>query len=349
MRSQDITFGSDGCTLAGTYVEADRPVAAALLITGSGRVDRDSDVRLSLGRVLRAGITKAIADAMAAAQVSTLRYDKRGVGASGGDYYRTGMPQRLADAAAGLDWLAGRVGGLPLIAVGHSEGAYHAARLAGDNRGVAGAVLLAGSARTGSEVLAWQTAQMASRLPASARLILRLMRTDAVRAQRKNTDKILASAADVMRVQGSKINARWFRDFAAYDPAPALARISVPVLAVTGGQDVQVAPEDVELMGRLVRGPFEGHVAGDLSHLLRPDPDSVGPRGYLRAVREPVSPMVLGLINGWTERHWPAASPAPEERPASDAAGDEGGPGWQRNGDGSGTGMTETGMTEDLT
>jgi pimeloyl-ACP methyl ester carboxylesterase len=318
MRSEEITFDSDGCTLAGTYVEADRPAAAALLITGSGRVDRDSDARLA-GRTLRAGITKAIADALAAANVSTLRYDKRGVGASGGDYYRTGMPQRLADAEAGLAWLVGRAEGLPLVAVGHSEGAYHAARLAGDNRGVAGAVLLSGSVRTGSEVLAWQTAQLASRLPPSARLILRLMRTDAVRAQRKNMDKVLASTDDVMRVQGTKINARWFRDFAAYDPAPALARITVPVLAITGGQDVQVPPDDVEAMGRLVRGPFEGHVAGDLSHLLRPDPDSVGPRGYFRSVREPVSPEVLGLITAWTGQHWPAA--APEHAAGEHAAG----------------------------
>jgi len=37
------------------------------------------------------------------------------------------------------------------------------------------------------------------------------------------------------------------------------------------------ATRAVDAIGHLVRGPFEGHVAGDLSHLLRPDPDSVGP------------------------------------------------------------------------
>ena len=43
---------------------------------------------------------------------------------------------------------------------------------------------------------------------------------------------------------------------------------------------------------------------GDLSHLLRPDPGSVGPRGYRRAVRQPVSPEVLDLITGWVAVHW---------------------------------------------
>jgi pimeloyl-ACP methyl ester carboxylesterase len=112
-----------------------------------------------------------------------------------------------------------------------------------------------------------------------------------------------------MRIQGMRLNARWIRDFAAYDPAPVLARITVPVRAITGGEDLQVPPEDVDAIGRLVQGPFDGHVVGNLSHLLRPDPGSVGPRGYRRAVRQPVSPQVLDLITGWVARHW--ARPGP--------------------------------------
>jgi uncharacterized protein len=308
MRSQDVSFDSGGTALAGTFAEPDeaaRPVAAALLITGSGKTDRDSDARLPLGMQLRAGITRAIAEALAGVGVSSLRYDKRGVGASGGDYYGTGMGQRLTDARAALGWLSARAAGLPLLAIGHSEGTYHAARLAADGE-AAGAVLLSGSEQTGGEVLAWQTRQLAGRLPGVTRVILRLMRTDVVRAQRKNQDKIMASSQDVMRLQGSKVNARWFREFVAYDPAPVLAQITVPVLAITGGHDLQVPPEDVEAMGRLVKGPFEGHVVGDLSHLLRPDPSSAGPRGYRRSGRQPVSPEVLGLITTWVTGHWGA-------------------------------------------
>ena len=114
----------------------------------------------------------------------------------------------------------------------------------------------------------------------------------------------MASSADVMRIQGQKVNARWFRDFIRYDPAPVLARITVPVLAITGGHDLQVPPEDVAAIGRLVQGPFDGHVTGDLSHLLRPDPDRKGPFGYRRALRQPVSPEVLALITAWATEHW---------------------------------------------
>lgn len=308
MNSQEVRFDSDGCAIAGTFTEAQSPVAAALLITGSGRADRDSDARLPLQPRLRVGVTRVIAGLLAEAGVSSLRFDKRGVGASGGDYFRSGMGQRLADARAGLGWLAAKAAGLPLVAIGHSEGTYYAARFAADGA-VAGAVLLSGPVRPGGEVLAWQTRQLADTVPRATKLILKLMRTDVIRAQRKNQDRVMASSADVMRVQGTRVNARWARDFIAYDPAPVLARIEVPVLAITGAHDMQVPPEDIDAMGRLVKGPFEGHVVADLSHLLRPDPHRAGLRGYRRSVRQPVSPEVLKLITGWVASYWgPAAA-----------------------------------------
>jgi pimeloyl-ACP methyl ester carboxylesterase len=308
MSSTNVTFDSDGCTLAGTYTEVGDPLAAALLIAGSGKTDRDSDVKLPLGQTLRGGITSAIAEALEGARVSSLRYDKRGVGASGGDYYTIGMDQRLADARAALHWLAARNPGLPLLVIGHSEGTFYAAQLAAEGARVTGIGLLSGSVRRGGEIVAWQTEQLAAKLPAISRLILRLMRTDVVKAQRKNQARIMASTADAIRLQGTKVNARWIRDFVAYDPSTALARVTVPVLAITGGHDLQVPPADIETMGKLVRGPFEGHVVGDLSHMLRSDPDAVGPRGYRRAGRLPVSAEVLGLITDWVTRHWTAAT-----------------------------------------
>jgi pimeloyl-ACP methyl ester carboxylesterase len=301
--SADASIDSGGCILAATYAEAAEPVAAALLIQGSGRVDRDSTARLPGGMKLRVAVTRVIAEALGAAGVTTLRFDKRGVGASGGDYLTTGMNQRAADVRAARDWLAAKTAGLPLITIGHSEGTYYAAQVAADGH-AAGAVLLSGPARPGGDVLTYQVAEIADRMPASANLILRLMRTDVISAQRKNLARVLASQADVIRLQGQRVGARWVRDFVAYDPAPVLGRIAVPVLAITGGHDLQVPPDDVSEMGRLVQGPFEGHVIPDLSHLLRPDPASLGPRGYRRQVRQPVSPEVLRLITDWVTTHW---------------------------------------------
>jgi uncharacterized protein len=319
--SSDVSFESGGYRLAGTLTEAAAPVAAALALQGGGKTDRNTDSRLPGGRMLRGGVTRAVAEALTRAGVSTLRYDKRGVGASQGDILRVGMDDRRADARAALGWLAGRVPGVPLLAVGHSEGAFYAAELAADGA-VAGAVLLSATAQPGEDILTWQTAEITARLPTLTKGIIRLLHIDVIRGQQKRVAKIKASRGDVVRIQGIRFNARWFRDFLAYDPVPVLARISVPVLAITGGQDVQVPPEDVAAIGRLVRGPFEGHVVGDLSHLLRPDPGSVGPRGYRRAVRQPVSPEVLDLITAWVSQHWVSQHGSrPAEQPAASPPG----------------------------
>ncbi len=276
MPSEEVTFYSGGCAIAGTFTEAAQPVAAALLIQGGGKTDRDSDVHLPLRQMLRGGITRQIADALLAVRVSTLRYDKRGVGASGGEYLRAGMDDRRADARAALGWLAARASGLPLLAIGHSEGAWYAAELAAGHA-VAGAVLLAGGARPAEEILSWQNEMVAAQLPAAARLILKIItRGDIIRSQRKRVARIKASTSDVIRIQGFRMNVRWWRDFLAYDPRPALARITVPVLAITGGQDVQVPPQDVAEIGHLVQGPFEGHVTSILATCSAPTPPRPG-------------------------------------------------------------------------
>jgi hypothetical protein len=40
-----VAFDSDGCHLAGTFIDAPNPMAATLVIPGSGLVDRDSNTR----------------------------------------------------------------------------------------------------------------------------------------------------------------------------------------------------------------------------------------------------------------------------------------------------------------
>jgi uncharacterized protein len=118
---------------------------------------------------------------------------------------------------------------------------------------------------------------------------MRLTRQDFTRTQHKRVALLKASTADVIRVSGIRVNARWWREFLAHDPVPDYAKITAPALAITGGH---------------VQGPFDGHVTGDLSHLLRPDPDRKGPFGYRRALRQPVSPEVLALITAWATEHW---------------------------------------------
>ena len=244
-----MRFRSGDIALAGTFVDVPDATAAVVILTGSGRLDRDSN-----GPRFRGQISPAIAAALAGHGIASLRYDKRGVASSGGDYFDAGMTDNYSDASAAAGWLAARSPALPVYAVGHSEGAPHVARLAAEDK-VAAAVLIACPARTGEEILTWQADQIVPTLPAATKAILRALHIDPLKSQRKAFERIRSTSAKAVRIEGRKLNARWFRQFMVYDPVPIFERIEVPLLVVIGARDMQVPPEDAAAIRDLVAGP----------------------------------------------------------------------------------------------
>ena len=303
-RTEDVRFQSAGLTLAGTFVVPEREgsAPAVLMLPGSGETDRDDNAK-----PLAIDVFPQLSAAIVGLGMATFRYDKRGVGASEGDYWTTGFDDRLTDAGSAVDWLRERpeVDSSRIVALGHSEGALVSIRLAAGAAPVAGAILLAGSARPGEQILTWQARQIAATLTGFNRLVLRLLRIDVVKSQQKAFARIRGTSEDVVRIQGRRINARWMREFMAYDPAGDLARIEVPVLAITGDRDLQVDPGDLTRMHELVRGPFEALRPPGLTHLLRTEGSRQGLGGYKEQVRRPVDPRVVSPITEWLQQHFP--------------------------------------------
>lgn len=298
MAELTVSFDSGGQSLQGslTLPEGEGPFPAVLLLPGSGPVDRNSDhKRMPLG------ITGQLATALGSAGMATLVFDKRGVGASPGRWKSGGFDDNRYDAAAALEFLRSRPGIDPdrVIVLGHSEGALHAASIAASGASLAGVVLLSCSARPGEELLRWQSAQIGPTLPKPVRLLLRLLRTDLEARTAKTRAKLKATITDEAWVGGARLNARWFREFMAHDPRNDLARIHVPVLAATGGKDLQVPPADLATIRSLVRAPVETHELADLSHILRAQPGSASLSGYKREMRLPVDSGLVALVVDW--------------------------------------------------
>jgi pimeloyl-ACP methyl ester carboxylesterase len=127
-----VTFESGGVVLAGSFrgpAAGSNPVAAAVLVAGSGAVDRDENAPAPPG--VRLDCLRWLADRCADAGVATLRYDKFGVGDTGPTPF--GSPELVAwdfgdayvqPARDALRFLADRPGidASRLLVVGHSEG-----------------------------------------------------------------------------------------------------------------------------------------------------------------------------------------------------------------------------------
>ncbi|MGQ4469187.1 alpha/beta hydrolase family protein [Streptomyces violaceoruber] len=314
MPETDLTVtADDGTSLAGTLSlpAGPGPHPAVLLLHGSGPLDREGNtprLPLNLGRPL--------ADALAAAGVAALRYDRRGAGSTPGVWEESGFTDNRRDASAALRALAAHPDIRPdaVGVVGHSEGALHAMTLAARQE-VAAVVLLAGFARGGEAAFRWQAASVFGGMPAPVRLLRRPLGAlgERVLARVKRT------RTNVARIAGLRVNARWMREMLVHDTRDDLAAVpaAVPVLAVTGDKDVQVPPADLDEIRRLVPGGHtEIHRVPDLTHVLRRDTGRPTLRSYRRLLREPVDPELLALVATWLQARLrePSGAPAEERR-----------------------------------
>jgi alpha/beta superfamily hydrolase len=253
---REVSIAADGATLRATLVvpPGPGPHPGVVLIAGSGPLDRDANhVRAPIG------VSRDLAEAMADRGIASLRYDRRGVGGSDGSFWTAGFHDNTRDAASALRVLREQADVDPArcFLVGHSEGAWLAAAVAGDGRhdDLAGVVLLAGGAKTGEETLAWQTRQIVPTLPRPIRLLLRGLRIDLVAsrrrtfsacAQRPMTSNASAAARSMPAGTGSSsrstLSPRWRVSRPRCSPSPAaktsksIPTTSTPSLALSAVQ-----------------------------------------------------------------------------------------------------------------
>lgn len=281
-----------------------RPLPGVLFLAGSGPVDRDENAP-----GLPIAAFRLLAEVITPLGFVTLRYDKRGIGESEGDFLKAGLWDLVDDAERALAFLRRHPAVDPerIVILGHSEGAMLAPAVH-LRRPVQGLILLSGAARSLREIITWQGEALfreLERMPGLKGHLVRLLRIPqrARREMSRTHERIVASTGSVLRVRGQRVNAKWLREHFEYDVADDLARVDCPALVITGGKDLQVPPEEAEEIARLVAGPVEHHLISDMNHVLRQDRARTTMltlrADYRQMVVLPLHPDLVALVTAW--------------------------------------------------
>lgn len=318
-KSEEVAFDNPRFAevhLAGTLTlpQGEGPFPAAVLITGSGAQDRDEAL---LGHRPFA----VIADYLTRHGIVVLRFDDRGVGKSTGDYGAATSADLATDANAAFAYLRGR-GDIRRDAVGfigHSEGGMIGPIAMAENPDVAFLVMLAGPGTALDTLLLSQRRLIGSQMglseadldrgePILAAVFRAVASGDTAEEGRENARAVLtpeamtalgAPGADPTSVL-QQVTGPWFSYFLKYDPAPNLARIRVPVLALNGSLDRQVPPrENLAAVREALRGNPDATAIElpGLNHLFQTA--RTGAVGEYADIEETFAPIALEAMTQW--------------------------------------------------
>lgn len=266
---EEIVFENklDKIKLAGTLTLPDRNgiFPAVVLISGSGPQDRDETIFNHKPFLI-------ISDYLTRNGIAVLRYDDRGVGKSEGDFSSATTEDFMKDALAAVEYLKSRneIDPDKIGLIGHSEGGLIAPMAAASTDDVKFLVLLAPPGIPGKDLIPLQTELIMKAQGVDSSTIYRTVSqlktvfeiitnsSDSLTAYKKLEELYKNEIAGLPEEEKNKPEnsfeaferkaktylSPWFRFFLKYNPSWALENVKVPVLALWGGKDLQVPPEE---------------------------------------------------------------------------------------------------------
>lgn len=264
--------------------KAGGPVPVVLLIAGSGPTDRDGNSAMIPGRN---DSLRMLAQALAGAGIASVRYDKRGIGASAAAMQgESGLrfDTYIMDAAAWIARLKGDPRFSKVAVIGHSEGSL-IGMVAAKQAGAAAFVSIAG---VGTPLPAVLRRQLAGKLPPE--LLAENERILSALERGEQAAGVPPALAMLYRPSVQPYLISQFR----YLPAERIAALSVPVLIVQGTTDIQVGLEDARALQQASPGARLQIVEG-MNHVLKMVPAD---GAQLASYGDPALPLAPALVPG---------------------------------------------------
>ena len=235
--------------------QAEGPVPAVILVSGSGAQDRDAALmenRYSAHRHWREVFTEA--------GVAVLSFDETGTGESGGEWAEMGLYEHAGNVGALADWLRTRpeINPEDIYILGHSEGGLIASLISAEDPDLAGLIYVAAPGRNMAEILEYQLRLNAQENGGAADEI-----ETVYQALREQWTGLITATATL-------------REGMEMDVLGRARRIQSPAIILQGWADWQVEAEQAVALAEAVRASGQDvdlHVFSDINHLLIRDPD----------------------------------------------------------------------------
>ena len=258
---EEVSFVNEkaGITLRGTLTipQVKGKFPAVVLVSGSGPQDRNEEL---LGHKP----FLVLSDYLTRHGIMVLRYDDRGTAESEGDHSTATTHDFADDALAAVAFLKKHPQASMVGIIGHSEGGIIAPIAATKDKDIDFLVLLAGSCVRGRELLIQQEADIKRSMGVSdeevvtAEFDLKLYnlvledtdletkqkRLEELIAEEFKKDPKFGSGATAEQLKAgieAQLFSPWMQNFIRMDPSEYLQQLTIPVFAVNGSSDTQVA------------------------------------------------------------------------------------------------------------
>jgi alpha/beta superfamily hydrolase len=322
---EEIVFNNSkaGIELSGTLTlpENGKPKALVILISGSGPQNRDEEIMNHKPFLLWA-------DYLTKKGIGVLRFDDRGIGKSKGNFAQATSFDFADDVSSAVDYLKSRsdLKGIRIGLMGHSEGGIIAPIVASNRDDINFLVLLAAPGVKGSQIIVSQQELIGKASGVSdsdvedySKITKNLYAIIEKESNNPNLKKLLEDFIQLnagqkvsegqLAQQLAILTSPWMMTFLNYDPADALTKIKIPVIAINGTKDLQV-PYEMNISA-LERSLLTAH-GGDkdslnryvtikkiegVNHLFQKAETGL-PAEYSK-IEETISPVVLELISKW--------------------------------------------------
>jgi pimeloyl-ACP methyl ester carboxylesterase len=216
---------------------------AVVLVGASGREDRDE-------RMAGVPIFADLAYALSQAGFAVVRYDKRGIGRSGGRTESSTLADYAEDAVSVVQWLRKRRDVDPdrIAVAGYGDGGAMALLAGEREKRIKAIVLLASPGQTGREITLVQ----------QQKALAQTSESDAVKQERIALQQRILDA--VVRGTGwegiapelrQRADTPWFKSWLLFAPAKTIPKVKQPLLIVTGSIDSEFPVDQADWLESL--------------------------------------------------------------------------------------------------